>query len=282
MINIFNYPFVNQNINIGTLEFFIISIFLLSIGSFISTVIVRLSKIGQFKISDLIYPPSRCINCEIPINYLNLIPLIGYLKQGGKCVNCESKISNFYPITEFLFLIFGTLIIFNYGFSIYSVYLFLIFTIFYILFVLDIKYFYLPLPLNLCISGLGLTGNLFFSLAIEDTSYIFNISPLFLSILGFVIGYSFLYLINFLYKIYRGIDGIGGGDFILFGGIGAIFGPLSLGPVLFLSSTLGLIYFIFIIKMKNDKLPLGSFLILGSFCYFFIKTFELLEIYLVL
>jgi hypothetical protein len=49
-----------------------------------------------------------------------------------------------------------------------------------------------------------------------------------------------------------------------------------------LSSSLGLIYFIFIVKMKNDKLPLGSFLILGSFCYFFIKTFELLENYLVL
>ena len=282
MINIFNYPFVNQNINIGILEFFIISTFFLSIGSFISTVTVRLSKIGQFKISDLIYPPSRCTNCRNPINYLNLIPLIGYLKQGGKCVNCESKISNFYPITEFLFLIFGTLIIFNYGFSIYSVYLFLIFTIFYILFVLDIKYFYLPLPLNLCISVLGFTGNIFFSLAIEDSSYILDISPLFFSILGFIIGYSFLYLINFSYKILKGIDGIGGGDFILFGGIGAIFGPLSLGPVLFLSSTLGLIYFIFIAKMKNDKLPLGSFLILGSFCYFFIKTFELLENYLVL
>ena len=244
--------------------------------------IYRLSRIGKFKISDLIYPRSRCIKCKYPINFPNIIPLIGYLKQGGECVNCKTNISNLYPITELLFLIFGTLIIFYYGFSIYSIYLFLIFTVFYILFVLDIKYFYLPLPLNLCISVLGLTGNVFFSLAIEDTSYILNISPLFFSILGFIIGYSFLYLINFLYKIYKGIDGIGGGDFILFGGIGTVFGPLSLGPILFLSSTLGLLYFIFIVKMKNDKLPLGSFLILGSFCYFFIKTFELFENYLVL
>ena len=160
--------------------------------------------------------------------------------------------------------------------------IFLIFTIFYILFVLDIKYFYLPLPLNLCISVLGLTGNIFFSLAIEDSSYILNISPLFFSILGFIIGYSFLYLINSLYKIYKGIDGIGGGDFILFGGIGSIFGPLSLGPILFLSSSIGLMYFVLIIKMQNNKLSLGSFLILGSFCYFFLKTFELLENYLVL
>lgn len=282
MVNIFNYPFINQIIDIHVLEFFLIYIFFLAIGSFIATVIYRLSRIGKFKISDLIYPRSRCIKCKYPINFPNIIPLIGYLKQGGKCVNCKTNISNLYPITELLFLIFGTLIIFYYGFSIYSIYLFLIFTVFYILFVLDIKYFYLPLPLNLCISVLGLTGNVFFSLAIEDTSYILNISPLSFSILGFIIGYSFLYLINFLYKIYKGIDGIGGGDFILFGGIGTVFGPLSLGPILFLSSTLGLLYFIFVVKMKNDKLPLGSFLILGSFCYFFIKTFELFENYLVL
>ncbi len=95
MINIFNYPFVNQNINIGTLEFFIISIFFLSIGSFISTVIVRLSKIGQFKISDLIYPPSRCINCGIPINYLNLIPLIGYLNKAENVLIVKAKYLTF-------------------------------------------------------------------------------------------------------------------------------------------------------------------------------------------
>ena len=282
MINIFNYPFVNQNINIGTLEFLIISLFFLSIGSFVSTVIFRLSNIEKFKIVDLIYPRSRCAKCKNSINYLNLIPLIGYIKQKGKCTNCKNKISIFYPITEILFLIFGTLIIYNYGYSIYSIYLFLIFSIFYILFILDIKYFYLPFPLNVFISILGLTGNVFFSLAIEDSLYILNVSPLFFSILGFIIGYSFLYLINSLYKIYKGIDGIGGGDFILFGGIGSIFGPLSLGPILFLSSSIGLMYFVLIIKMQNNKLSLGSFLILGSFCYFFLKTFELLENYLVL
>ena len=162
MVNIFNYPFINQIIDIHILEFFLISIFFLAIGSFIATVIYRLSRIGRFKISDLIYPRSRCIKCKIPINFSNIIPLIGYLKQGGKCVNCKINISILYPITELLFLIFGTLIIFYYGFSIYSIYLFLLFTVFYILFILDIKYFYLPLPLNLCISVLGLTGNDFF------------------------------------------------------------------------------------------------------------------------
>ena len=282
MINIFNYPFINQNLNIGTVDFFIVSIFLLSIGSFTSTLIYRLSRIGKFKISDLIYPRSRCPTCKEQISSLNLIPLIGFLRQQGKCINCKSKISFFYPITEIFFLILGIFIVLNYGYSILSIYLFLILTIFYILFFLDLNFLYLPLPLNISITVLGLTGNTFFSLAIEDSIYIFNISPLWFSIFGFLIGYIFLYLVNYFFKIYKGIDGIGGGDFILFGGIGSIFGPLSLGPILFLSSVLGILYFVFFVKMNRSELPLGSFLILGSCCYFFIKTFELFEDYLVL
>ncbi len=282
MINIFNYPFINQNLNIDTVDFFIVSIFLLSIGSFISTLIYRLSRIGKFKISDLIYPRSRCPTCKKQISSLNLIPLIGFLRQQGKCINCKSKISFFYPITEIFFLILGIFIVLNYGYSILSIYLFLILTIFYILFFLDLNFLYLPLPLNISITVLGLTGNTFFSLAIEDSIYIFNISPLWFSIFGFLIGYIFLYLVNYFFKIYKGIDGIGGGDFILFGGIGSIFGPLSLGPILFLSSVLGVLYFVFFVKMNRSELPLGSFLILGSCCYFFIKTFELFEDYLVL
>ena len=282
MINIFNYPFINQNLNIDTVDFFIVSIFLLSIGSFTSTLIYRLSRIGKFKISDLIYPRSRCPTCKKQISSLNLIPLIGFLRQQGKCINCKSKISFFYPITEIFFLILGIFIVLKYGYSILSIYLFLILTIFYILFFLDLNFLYLPLPLNISITALGLTGNTFFSLAIEDSIYIFNISPLWFSIFGFLIGYIFLYLVNYFFKIYKGIDGIGGGDFILFGGIGSIFGPLSLGPILFLSSVLGILYFVFFVKMNRSELPLGSFLILGSCCYFFIKTFELFEDYLVL
>jgi len=282
LINIFNYPFINQNLNIGTVDFFIVSIFLLSIGSFTSTLIYRLSRIGKFKISDLIYPRSRCPTCKKQISSLNLIPLIGFLRQQGKCINCKSKISFFYPITEIFFLILGIFIVLNYGYSILSIYLFLILTIFYILFFLDLNFLYLPLPLNISITVLGLTGNTFFSLAIVDSIYIFNISPLWFSIFGFMIGYIFLYLVNYFFKIYKGIDGIGGGDFILFGGIGSIFGPLSLGPILFLSSVLGILYFVFFVKMNRNELPLGSFLILGSCCYFFIKTFELFEDYLVL
>ena len=68
-----------------------------------------------------------------------------------------------------------------------------------------------------------------------------------------------------------------GGDFILFAGIGSIFGPFSLSYIVFFGSMIGCLYYVFFNGFSSEKLPFGSFLILGSCLYFFIKTSELLS-----
>jgi prepilin signal peptidase PulO-like enzyme (type II secretory pathway) len=77
-------------------------------------------------------------------------------------------------------------------------------------------------------------------------------------------------------------DGIGGGDFILFGGIGSLLGPFSLGLILFMASLFGCLMFLIDRKKNKEQIPLGSCLILGSICYFLIKNFELLDNFLVI
>jgi prepilin signal peptidase PulO-like enzyme (type II secretory pathway) len=70
-------------------------------------------------------------------------------------------------------------------------------------------------------------------------------------------------------------DGIGGGDFLLLGGIGSLIGPISLAPVIFIGSLATL--FVGLIG-KNDlkkELPLGSGFIIGLLIYLLIKFFEL-------
>ena len=91
-----------------------------------------------------------------------------------------------------------------------------------------------------------------------------------------------MFVFNFLYKKISNEDGIGGGDFILFGGIGSIFGPFSLGPILFVASLTGIIFYIAKKGKKSTEIPFGSFLILGSLIYFFIKRYELFNNYLVI
>ena len=250
----------------SSLELCIFVMLFLSIGSFVSTLICRFSPKNNLSLYKLFVERSNCDQCKSQINSYHLIPIFGYIFQAGKCKKCNHKISIFYPITEIFFCLLGIGIIYTYGLSIFSAYLIMLSIGFYTLFFLDFKYLYLPLSINLSIFLIGFSGNVFFSFSLS----------------GFLIGYSFLFITNFLYKKISTKDGIGGGDFILFGGIGSIFGPFSLGPILFISSLTGIIFHIAKKEKNSTEIPFGSFLILGSVIYFFIKRYELFKNYLVI
>ena len=241
------------------LELCIFVILFLSIGSFVSTLIYRFSPNNNLSLYKLFIERSNCDQCKSQINFYHLIPIFGYIFQAGKCMKCNHKISIFYPITEIFFCLLGIAIIYAYGLSIFSTYLIMLSIGFYTLFFLDLKYLYLPLSINLSIFLIGFSGNVFFSFSIDETITFFNLSPVTFSLSGFLVGYSFLFITNFLYKNISNEDGIGGGDFILFGGIGSIFGPFSLGPILFIASLTGIIFYIAKKGKKSTEIPFGSF-----------------------
>ena len=85
-----------------------------------------------------------------------------------------------------------------------------------------------------------------------------------------------LWTVNFIYRLITKKDGIGGGDFILFAGLGSIAGPLALAPILFLGSISALLIVITDQKKYSKEVPLGSGLILGFIFYVLLKYFELL------
>ena len=264
MINIYNPVFINIS-SFSFVDLIIIAIFFLSVGSFCSSIIFRLapnSPIPLYKIR------SSCPSCSKKIDIINLIPLVGFLIQKGKCKFCNSNISKFYLFTEIFFLLIGILLVYNYGISLSTIIYTIIIFCFYILFVLDYKYLYLPLYINLLIVLIGVTFNARFQLFLDETFLIFGITPISFTLYGFFFGYSSLWFINFIYKFIKKKDGIGGGDFILFGGIGSIHGPIALPLILLIGSFLGCLYFIFSKKSSNSMLPFGSFLILSSFIYF--------------
>lgn len=45
---------------------------------------------------------SVCDHCHQRLKWWQLIPILGYLFQGGKCINCHFPISIVYPLGEFL------------------------------------------------------------------------------------------------------------------------------------------------------------------------------------
>ena len=77
------------------------------------------------------------------------------------------------------------------------------------------------------------------------------ITPALYSFYGFMVGFFSLWLVNAVYKFFRKKDGIGGGDFILFGGIGTLIGPFYL-PLVLLFGSLVFINNLFNIEEKVD------------------------------
>ena len=76
------------------------------IGSFGNVLISR-----GLKEESVIYPRSYCDNCGVNLNWYNLIPIISYIFQGGRCSKCSGKIPVKYSIFEF---INGLIYIINY------------------------------------------------------------------------------------------------------------------------------------------------------------------------
>ena len=283
MVNIFNFNYLNSFNSFSYIELIFYSITLLCIGSFASSIIFRLSSnlINNNKLT--IYSPrSFCPNCNKSIKLINLLPVFGFLLQKGKCRSCKKNISPFYLITELSFLIFGLSIAYIYGFGVFCFFLLLLFFLFYIVFFLDLKFYYLPFSINLLIIITGFLSNIFFNIFVSDIYILFDLSAFLFSFYGFLIGYFSLWLVNFIFKILYKKDGIGGGDFILFGGLGSLFGPFSLGLILFFGAVSGCIIFLFFKKHFQLQIPLGSCLILGSFFYFLTKNFELLNNFIVI
>jgi len=253
----------------------LLSIIFLSIGSFSSVLIHRLILI-EFEDTDinLFYPRSHCTSCGKQLSLINIVPLIGYILQKGRCINCDRSISITYVLHEITHLSVGLSIYFFEGFSYFTSIMYLLFSIYYVLLVCDLKKFYLPFYLNISILLIAAFSSFYQIILIPNYGFL-TISNISLSLIGFLLGYFFLWSINFIYKLFRERDGIGGGDFILLGGIGSVVGPLSIAPVILLGSISTLIIMFFNYKKYSKELPLGAGLILGLFSYGILKYFEL-------
>ena len=278
MISAYSFTHINSFDSFTSIELILFSIIFLSFGSFASSLIIRLSP-NNSKNINIVFPRSFCPNCKNTLKILYLIPLVGYLVQKGRCQKCNKKISLFYLFSEILFLLTGMVIIFIYGKTVITLFLFFIFFLFFILFFLDLRFYYLPFSINIMLIVVGLSSNYFFNIFVDESAYLLSIPKDLFGFYGLLLGYFSLWLINFIFKIFSKKDGIGGGDFILFGAIGSIFGPISLPIILFIGCMFGCLMYIFSKNIFKNEIPLGSCLILAAISYFLLKNMNFLIFY---
>ena len=270
----------------------------LVVGSFLNVVIYRMPKImeqqwqeqaRQILTDDLAIstqqnqektttyslskPRSSCPKCSHQITALENIPVISYLILGGKCSACKTKISMRYPLIELLTATLAGLVAYKFGYSFATfgalLFVFALITLTFI----DFDTQYLPDDITLPLLWLGL---------------IFNINQSFTdlasAVIGAVVGYIILWSVNALFKLYKGIDGMGYGDFKLLAAIGAWFGWQILPAVILLSAgvgaVIGICLMIFAKHGREVPIPFGPYLALGGISALFFGP-QLASIYLI-
>ena len=243
-------------------------IFLLGVclGSFANVCIYRLPKDKQ-----IISGRSLCPKCKKKINWYDNLPLISFIILNRRCRNCKKTISSRYFIVELITGITFFIIYLNFDNLYTIIFLSILSLILIMIFFIDLENFIIPDSLNFAIMGLAIIKNFFPNF---NTSLVHDINQ---SIIGGIIGYLTIWLIIFLYKAIKKIDGMGLGDAKLMAGIGLLFGWQSIPLVLFISSILGLVFVIpsLIKKQKNmrSEIPFGPFIIISLLIYFVIGDF---------
>ena len=211
------------------------------------------------KNESIIKPASHCDNCNKKLSWYELIPVISYIVQGGKCRKCHNKVSIINLIVELLTgLLFG-LGFYLYGFT-YEFFAFLIISsLTIIIFISDFKYLViLDYPLFICVILILVLKFIYF-----------GFKPFMFALLSGVAILLFLLLIKIIGdKVFKR-ESLGWGDVKLALFIGSVLG-LKLGLTAFvLGSIFALPYASFyIIKKQEKEIPYGPFLIFAVFIIF--------------
>ena len=220
----------------------------------------------------IVTPRSACPNCGHHISALENVPVISYLMLGGKCKGCKAKISMRYPLIE---AITGALIgaaAYQFGYSYFALFAFIFIFALVALTFIDLDTFLLPDDIVLPLLWLGLLFNL-------NTGF----TDIKSAVIGAVAGYMVLWIVFWAFKLIRGKEGMGYGDFKLLSAIGAWFGYQMLPAVILLSavagSVIGIYLMLFMGKNKNHAIPFGPYLALGGIAALFFGQ-QLMQYYL--
>ena len=236
----------------------IFGIFGLIIGSFITSVVHRLSDLES-----LVKGRSQCPSCKRKLGLWDLIPLLSFIFLAGKCRYCKQKISIQYPIIELLTAIIFVLIYKYFGISVYSIFLLIISIGLIIIAFYDIQKMLIPDEIVIFTAIIALIYFIYSTIVSNNFNILLN------QAIGAAI---FGGIIALLYLISSG-KWMGFGDIKLTLVLGFILGyPLTLVGF-FMSFLIGGIYGLILIalgkKKMDSKVPFAPLLILGFFIALF-------------
>ena len=248
----------------------------LVVGSFLNVVIHRLPKMmerdwlqqaremlhpdqpqPEQPIYNLVLPHSHCPHCQAEIKPWQNLPLISYALLRGRCGACRERISVRYPLVELLTAVLSGVVAWQFGFGWAAGAMLLLTWALIALSLIDADTQLLPDSIVLPMLWLGLI--------INSTGLFTDMHS---ALWGAVFGYLSLWSVYWLFKLVTGKEGMGYGDFKLLAMLGAWGGWQVLPLTILLSSLVGAVLGIIILKSRGDSnatpLPFGPYLAIAG------------------
>ena len=173
-------------------------------------------------------PRSQCPKCGHAIAWHENIPLLGYLRLGGRCSACKTRISPRYPIVELATALLFAAIGWRFGAQPAALLWCGFAAVLIALTGIDWDTTLLPDDLTLPLLWAGLVAA-----ALGWTL------PLTQALWGAVAGYLSLWSVYWAFKLATGKEGMGHGDFKLLAALGAWLGAQMILPIVLGASVLG-------------------------------------------
>jgi leader peptidase (prepilin peptidase) / N-methyltransferase len=221
-------------------------------GSFIATILIRWPR-GRSVLSGR----SRCDACDAPLRPVELVPLLSYGLQRGRCRHCRARIDPRHLAVELAAGLVGMVAIAAHPLPLAAVTAALGWWLLAIA-LLDLDHHWLPDRLTLPLVPLGLAA-----------AWAGFGPPLAERAAGAAIGWAALALIAWAYRAVRGREGMGKGDPRLMAALGAWVGAWQLPAVLLGAGLLGLAA-VLAMRLRGEtvtatsRLPLGTLLALAA------------------
>ncbi len=252
----------------------------LLIGSFLNVVIHRLPlmmdrgwrldsaellgvKIDEPAPITLSTPRSRCPSCGHQITWYENIPVLSYLVLRGKCSACKAPISTRYPAVEIVTALLFAACGWHFGARLETLLWCGFVATLVALALIDVDTQFLPDDLTLPLLWAGIVAAALGWLPIT----------LLASVGGAVAGYLSLWFVFHAYRLIRGREGMGAGDFKLLAALGAWLGWQLIPSIILLASGVGAIVGIaLVVTRQHDRevpIPFGPYLAGGGIAALF-------------
>ena len=219
-------------------------------GSFFHVVATRLSNDES-----IITPSSHCHICNHKLKWYELIPIVSYIIQGGKCRKCKETLPLSYLVIEIVTGVLYAVCYHEYGLSPELVISIIFVSILIIVIVSDIEY--MIILDEVLVFGSVITI-IFYLILYGVDGTVYHVLD---ATLAFIVMYALKILGDFIFKK----ESLGGGDIKLMFFFGLVIGlPLSVVTI-FVATFIAFPIALFILFSRRDNMiPFGPFLSMAA------------------